>query len=87
VLRGNPTCIPQCLISIQDSETLTLYQRQRNITRNFQRVASPVQFLSDSDQTEDTLSPAPNSENNQDFMEASDDDDDLLEINVSNPQK
>ena len=56
---------------------------------------SPVQSLSDSDQTEGTLSPAlvpqfrripaPNSEKNQDFMEASDDDDELLEINVSNP--
>ena len=56
---------------------------------------SPVQSLSDSDQTEGTLSPAlvpqfrripaPNSEKNQVFMEASDDDDELLEINVSNP--
>ena len=56
---------------------------------------SPVQSPSDSDQTEGTLSPAlvpqfpripaPNSEKDQDFMEASDDDDELLEINVSNP--
>ena len=58
-------------------------------------VASPVQFLSDSDETEENLSPAlvpqfrklpgVNSANNELIMEPSDDDDDFLDINVSNP--
>jgi len=58
-------------------------------------VASPVQFFSHSDETEENLSPAlvpqfrklpgVNSANNELIMEPSDDDDDFLEINVSNP--
>ena len=76
----------------RDSETVPdPTQMSQKLSARTSEVASPVQFLSDSDATEDNLSPAlinpfqklPASK--QTYQQNSSDDEDSLHINVSNP--
>ena len=76
----------------RDSETVPdRTQMSQKLSARTSEVASPVQFLSDSDATEDNLSPAlinpfqklPASK--QTYQHNSSDDEDSLHINVSNP--